>query len=403
MIQQKKNCLTLILAFWLLSACTPPPEAAATIAVARATSTAIPTLVATANQTIPTPTTAPLLTATMEGTVTPLPPPTATPTWTPISTQDVQATVTAYHATLVAEDATIFAPTTTLTPSPTFTPIPGPVWPILFSGVPCPQWERTCDDSLYMSQSSVSYLINSDGSNLTPLTKLSLPANLYNPVYSADGTQMAYLADFEPEGLWHLFLANADGSEPIDLGAGKFYDFQFVPEEDCLHTVQFVSWAGEGQDFVIEKRCAGRQPQELEAVTFPVFSEIHFSPQGDALLAYGYDAAFKAHLLVHEIGGNSQEIFVSTNEYFTGAARWLSGGEQIEFAGTGYLSSNNMITTTFNLIERDGDNLQLRLSVADTFDMSEGDWSPSGQEFVFTFGHDSETPDDSGLYILYTC
>jgi Tol biopolymer transport system component len=248
-------------------------------------------------------------------------------------------------------------------------------------------------------------MINSDGSHLTPVTEFGLPADLSRPTFSADGTRLAFLGNFSPEDKWHLFLANADGSEATDLGAGDFGDFgdiQFISEADCLHVTQFISWVPEGGiNLAIEKWCAGQlQPEELETVTFPVFYQIHFSPQGDALLAYGQDSTHKAHLVVHEIGDSTQEIFSSSSEYVTGAARWLPDGEQIEFVGTGYLDPNNTITTTFNLIELDGDNLQLRLSLAATFGITEGNWPPDGEEFIFTYGHGSITPAESGLYVL---
>jgi hypothetical protein len=378
---------TLFFGFLFLAACAPDVETVVTVPVAQPTilSTSTPEIVTNQSST-PSPSATVVL---------------ATSTATSISTEDVQATITSIYVAEAAEAATLFAPTSTFTPSPTFTPVPGTIWPIFFRAIPCKDGRSTCDDSLGMDYRSAGYVINSDGSQLTPITDLGFPADFSHPVFSADGVQLAYLANFEPEGLWHLFLANADGSVAIDLGADKFLDFQFVPETDCLITARFVSLTVDGMNVAIEKRCIGRtQPQELEAITFPVFYEIHFSPQGDSLLAYGKDSLGEVRLLVHEIGGNTQQIFSETGDYFTGDARWTPDGGTIEFIGTGHLDPDGVITTTFSLIERDGGNLEDQLTVVAAFPISNGNWSPDGQEFAFTYGHDSEPPEGSGLYIL---
>lgn len=376
--------LLLTLGYWFLAACVPSAESAATIPATRAVATT-PTLVAVDGRpspaaTIP-PTTGIIITN----------PATATPT--PISTADVQATITAVYAAEAAEAATLFAPT------PTFTPVPGPIWPIFFRAIPCRDGITTCDDSLAMDYRFAGYIINSDGSQLTPITDLGFPADLSHPVFSPDGTKLAYRALGSDDGKWHLFLTNADSTEAKDLGTGNFFDYQFIPEIGCLITGRFASSTLNG-NVVIEKRCIGEsQLQELEVVTFPVFYEIHFSPRGDALLVYGQDSSQQAQLLVHDIGGDTRLIYSSASEYFTGAARWLPDGQKIEFTGTGYFTPSSTVTATFNLIERDGSNLETRLNIVADLDVSEGTWSPDGQQFAFTSGNYG-TPEESGLYIL---
>ncbi|NJN55908.1 MAG: hypothetical protein HC804_14880 [Anaerolineae bacterium] len=152
---------------------------------------------------------------------------------------------------------------------------------------------------------------------------------------------------------------------------------------------------------MIEKRCIGQlQAQELETISFPVFYEIHFSPQGDALLAYGEDSNHEAQLLVHEIEGDTRLIYSSGsgNENFTGAARWLPDSEKIEFV-TGLFVPSNPFTTTFNLVEPDGNGLERRFEVTSNFFVTSGSWSPDGQQFAFTDGNYGP-PEGSGLYIL---
>ncbi|NJN55907.1 MAG: hypothetical protein HC804_14875 [Anaerolineae bacterium] len=162
-----RDWVGLTLGFWLLVACTPTVETAVTVPVARPTAS-IPTTEAVTSQ--PTPLPSSIVAPTTSTAI-------STPTATSISTEDVRATITAIYATEAAEAATHFAPTPTFTPSPTFTPVPGPVWPIFFRAIPCAAGKFTCDDSLGMDYSFAGYLINSDGSQLTPITDLGFPSD----------------------------------------------------------------------------------------------------------------------------------------------------------------------------------------------------------------------------------
>src|SRR5690606_35849057 len=105
--------------------------------------------------------------------------------------------------------ADIYATTPTWTPSPTSTPLSGPIWRILFRAVPCPRSINECGIDLYMHDVSRWYLIDSDGSDLvvledteTFLTDMSIGAE---PHLSPDGTHLAYLAKTDDEV--HLMLS----------------------------------------------------------------------------------------------------------------------------------------------------------------------------------------------------
>lgn len=373
---------------WVVVACTPTPEAVVTVVADRPTDIATPSL-NTSDTPLPSnsPTTTPLLISQS---------PTAIPT--PISTQDVAATYTAIHATSEAEAATLFAPTPTFTPSPTFTPIPGPTWRIFFRGAAC-QDNFACEDIIFSHEESKSYLIYSDGSQFIPITDLGFPADLSHPVFSPDGTQLAYLTRLDEES-WHLLLANADGSGAVDLGTGDFFDFQFMVEESCLIVARFISWATDGINLAIETRCLGQiEPQWLENITLPAGQEIQFLPQTNFMLAYGEDVLTEEiKLFVHSINTDIDLIFTETKEHFIGTARWWPDGTQIEFI-TGLFTPGKPLTTTFNLIQSDGNNFQIRQNITAEFAITNGIWSPDGQEFAFTWAN-SMPAEESGLYVL---
>src|SRR5690606_9512193 len=101
------------------------------------------------------PTTTPIPVATpLPDTPTPTFGPGASPVRPTLSLPEVRASQTALWAD-------IYATTPTWTPSPTSTPLSGPIWRILFRAVPCPPLYDDCSQDLYISGVSRWYLIDS--------------------------------------------------------------------------------------------------------------------------------------------------------------------------------------------------------------------------------------------------
>lgn len=374
----------LVLSFIGLLGCTPEQEtplAVATVAVTR------PTL------------TTPTHTTTSTATATP----------TPIEFTPTPSVTTFAMASAAAAEKTATAaaqPTPTVTPTvPTPTPtatIPivtpgGPVWPILFDGIPCPVPRSICDDNLFMDEPlQHHFLINSDGTGLKPLSETpNLSPTLLAPRmirFSTDGTRLAYWG-----GNFHIFLANVDGSNPVDLGAAPegFRGFDFLPEIGCLAFYR-VPEAIAVETVILERACLHEpEPQLLGTLEFPElkphFSIYRLSPQGDRLLAYGQNLQGGVSLYITQIRGNeSPRLYSEQNS--GGPIRWRPSGETIEFLVLGR-------PNTFFTVDT-GQQIVLPRVSLDGFTVMTGDWSPDGSEFAFSYSTDNLQPARSGIYVL---
>lgn len=350
----------------------------------------------TANVTITTPTNRP----------TPWLTPTPSPTPTPLSATNVWQTQTAFMP----------APTSTPTPTPrpTFTPALGPVWRILFSGVPCPADFSRCDNDLYIGESSRWYLINSDGSGLIALkdTDTFLTDLWGYPRISPDGTHLAYLARSEVDNDLHIMLAEISEGTPIDLGVAPevVREMSFLPEPGCLavYTSPRVDESPEVETITITKVCV-EQPehQVLRVIEFPnlrpAFNNWYrLSPGQEMLLVYGASLNDTWDIYVWEFDTNITLpglVVSQSKSNYRGSVRWHPDGQRIEFV-TGGMQLDGTVLTSFYVADPNGENLMTRLDLTAEFAVPNGDWSPDGYEFAFSLVMPDLTPELSGIYVL---
>ncbi|MBL1130533.1 MAG: hypothetical protein HND44_18940, partial [Chloroflexi bacterium] len=182
----------------LISGCTAVPESAATVPATRVVGeTATPATVLPAN----TPLSA-AVTATL--------PPNSTSA--PIEAPMLPAAaVRETQAALVA----VYTPLPSKTPTPTATPFTGPVWPILFAGVPCVSGHFYCTDP-ERHEPMQWYQVYSDGSGFRSVDQLENPDMVIQRIrFSPDGSLMAYWAASSEHR--HLFLADLNNKNPIEL------------------------------------------------------------------------------------------------------------------------------------------------------------------------------------------
>lgn len=339
----------------------------------------------------PTPTQAP----------TPAPPtntPTVAPEWV---TATAMAGFTPTPTTVTVLPATNTAvPTATSVPSPT----PQPIWGILFSGVPCPETSSHCDDTLFMDGPAQHYFIYSDGTGLDRLDDLELFPNELFTVrsvrFSPDNRRIAYLAVGG-----HIFMINADGSEPVDMGHlpddFRLDGFDFGAENDCIIIYLRPAWPeiGEIETVTLEKRCASNpEPEFVAKVEFPQLRPgfahyFRLSPDGNRLAIYGHDKdeTRRRVLYIYGLHNNTLNKFTFP-EGGLGAIRWWSNSEIVEII----LRS---IPTDFLLVNLATSDTNSRLMVSE-FAIQDGDWAPDGHKFVFIYPNIPSTPDKSGIYIL---
>ncbi len=384
----KKPLLVIILAFLLAAGCAPveieQPVPAAEIGSISATVTEVAAL-APSSTAPPVPTKTPYPT-------TPTPDP-ALPPWTR-------------------------EPSPTPTIQPTFTPIPGAVWPILFAGNPCPPREGSIYCQEQWPESGQWYQINSDGSELRRVPQLDNPEpedyygrNIQILRFSPDKQKIAYAAGN------HIYLSNPSNDEPLvllDLPANYWATlsgFDLVAESDCL----IVYWRANQQSqkserLTIFQVCSDQSDWKmLSEIEIPDLmagtASTSLSHQGDAVLIRGQDNDGKNRLYVYEMSSdpNLRLLFVEPDlddgMIFLGPFRWQFNSWYVEYISNNYQYEGSLIVT-YHLIDREGKTIETRILATSSINLFlsyDHDWSPDGLEVVFAKNND--LPEFSGIFI----
>ena len=84
---------------------------------------------------------------------------------------------------------------------------------------PIPASLRATNGLIAVDTASKLYVADPDGSNPRPLAQFGTNAN--SPMFSPDGSKVAYLSTNDV-GQLHVFVANADGSDPVRVSAEPF-------------------------------------------------------------------------------------------------------------------------------------------------------------------------------------
>jgi hypothetical protein len=309
-------------------------------------------------------------------------------------------------------------PSPTPTIQPTFTPIAGPIWPILFAGNPCPASAGSTYCNEQWPESGQWYQINSDGSGLRRVLQLDGPElDMYDPMietirFSPDGDMIAYVAGN------HIYLADLDNNEPLELMllprhyAALMGGFDFVPESDCL----MVYWRSELQPQGIERLTVEQicfddlEVQVVDVIELPDLiagsSYSYLSPQGNTLLINGWDNEDYRRLYIHEMGSSvsPQLLFTMTQDEHEDAIHtnwallaWHPDNLHIQFIFNSYLTYDRVAITHY-LVNRNEQVVEEKLLVEDSPFGLCCDWSPDGREVVIR--ESDSPPHASGIYIF---
>ncbi len=213
-------------------------------------------------------------------------------------------------------------PTTTPGIAPTATPMPKPIGgKILYTS--------DMSDTSHLQI----YSIKSDGGSRGNLTHD--PSNNTQAAWSPDGTKVAFVSD-RKGGLNHIYIMNADGSNPIELNS-RFPSKQFRPR---------------------------------------------WSPDGTRILFTGVDAdGFPdGEIFVTEALAGVDPVRLTENSFIDTDADWSPDGKQIVF------SSNRDGTQSLYTMNADGSNVKHITGGTDGTADVEPRWSPQGSIIVYRSG-----------------
>ncbi len=197
-------------------------------------------------------------------------------------------------------------------------------------------------------------------------TLLTDSSRLWAPVFSPDGTDIAYSRD-EPNGLWHLWLVPASGGGARQLTSGNVPEIypRFTPDGSAIF---FNTWGAEPLSLGRVPHNGGPQRQALSpSPGSDAYGDV--SPDGRSVVFVRTENKI-SHLFIASTDGNGQARRLGD---ITGTVpRWSPDGNWISF------SPNRTVSSGVFIVHPDGGGLR-RISENGGWAV----WWPNGDQLGF--------------------
>ena len=325
---------------------------------------------------------------------------TATATLAPTATQAAVLPPPADTPTAIPPTATVLPTvTTTLEPSPTAEPlVVGGNGLIAFAS------DRGEDGFLQIWTMRISR--GPDGEiQSDSFTQLTFePGDKDQPVWSPDGSQIAFVAFGEERTGKDIWVMKADGSEPVNIswGIGDEFDPAWSPDGERVIFTHHYRDSGGRPIYALDWVKPDGTERERLSGDF-VESDPTFSPDGSWLL---YVISAQSHEYFHFRGAHDgyesprgfdlREIFGEFGEVSDPA--WAPAGDQ--FVYTRHEGSRqNVVLVTYESVQRNGVHHPTEYPLTDTDADSDAAWSPDARWLAFTSMRDGGDPE---IYLMAT-
>ncbi|MFW5713845.1 MAG: protein kinase domain-containing protein [Brevefilum sp.] len=325
---------------------------------------------------------------------------TMTPTITITSTQEVALLVPSITLTAIPPTPTSsHTITPTLEPSPT----PEPDW-VGGSGLIAFASDRGEGDEIQIWTMRVSRDPRGEiwADSFTQLT--FGPGDKDQPVWSPDGSKIAYVAFGEERTGRDIWVMNADGSDPVNIswGIGDEFDPEWSPDGERIIFTLHTRDAGGIPIYALDWIRVDGTDHSRISKDF-VESDPAFSPDGSWLL---YVISAQSHHYFHFRGAydgyqtprgfDLRDIFGEFGE--VSDPDWAPSGDQ--FAYTRHKDSQQNITlVTYDSIQRNGVHHPSEYVLTDTNAETDAAWSPDARWLAFTSSRDDG---DQEVYVMTT-
>jgi serine/threonine protein kinase/Tol biopolymer transport system component len=317
----------------------------------------------------------------------------------PTDTETLRPTDTSAPLITAPSDTPLPEPSATTTPTPTATPeLVGESGVIAFAS------DRGPDGIVQIWTMHV--LSAQDGQVYADLyTQLTFDeGDKDQPVWSPDGSQIAYVAPGgEGKGL-DIWIMDADGRNQRDITnhAGDEFDPVWMPDGSMIAFTHHLRDEGDAPIYALTLISPDGTQRERLSVDFVEWDPA-FSPDGSWLL---YVISAKSHDYFYFRGSfdgfasprgfDLRAIFGEFGEVSDPA--WAPVGSQ--FAYTEHIGSGeNIVLVTYNEIQVNGVHLPTEYILTDTNAETDAAWSPDGHWLAFTSTRDDG---DSEVYLMTT-
>ncbi len=236
------------------------------------------------------------------------------------------------------------------------------------------------------------FLTGPGGRTMAQFTQQQVSALL--PVWSPDGTLLAYITDTSPTAdfVYDVFIAPASGGTPVKVSSQPSTERGAVAWSPDSKQLIFAAFRGEGsgaQLYRVNADGTGEQKLAIDAQAINGFT-LDWSPDGRRIAFMGFPKGGSDYAILFARPDGSRVTpgpnvpVVQSGEYF----KWSPDGQRAVISNT----------TSLTVTQGDGSAPQVILDSSAGMTIGGVDWSPDGTQIAFS-GYKS--PDTTvGLYIV---
>ena len=227
-------------------------------------------------------------------------------------------------------------------------------------------------------------LSDPSGTNVIPFITNARENDLYNPVWSPDGTQLAFSANRPRAFRNNIYVINGDGSNLHIASGHASTSGPMIPawSPDSTQLVYAVSYSGLFDFFKVNADGTDEEQLELEDFAESFYEMwLVWSPDGTQIAFNAYLESVSTTVYVMNADGTNPQPFPVTapdGSTYTRMA-WSPDGEQVLLYGVELYSGGS---ESLAVADADGSNLQ-EIETGSLVNVSSASWSPDGSQIVF--------------------
>ncbi len=213
-------------------------------------------------------------------------------------------------------------PTSTPNVVPTATPLPKPI-----------AGKIVYTSNLSDTTNTQIYSIKANGSSRTNLT--NNPSINQDPVWSPDGNRIAFISNRRDDGLFHLYVMNADGGSPVELNPtfpANQYKPAWSPDGNKIAFVGKDTDSYPGGEIFVTQAVAGVDPIRITENT-AVDADPAWSPDSSKLVFDSDRDGTTSLYIMNADGGSVTRLTNPTSGQPDVLPRWSPQGHLIVFRG----------------------------------------------------------------------
>lgn len=306
--------------------------------------------------------------------------------------------------TLTPIATTTLQPTNTSIPKATFTPAPTPIpTPIGGGGGQVAFLRVSFFPASGESSGQSIYLINSDGSNIHRVFEETW---IKRPIWSFDGSKLAFIYDYFYTGSGQLFLRDVDSDKLYPIANQRDASALGWPDGNYLGNNYDIAWSPVANQiafyaYVPETRfelfILDVEKDELRQLTYKgldyIYNDLAWSPNGNQIAFQVSKPHYPDTGEIYVVDIDSRDLRQLTNNNVTDyGPRWSPDGTKIAFVSK--LNGNEEIY----VMDADGSNKK-NVTNHEANDTNHT-WSRDGQKIIFTSGRDNDEDIDEDIYVI---